>query len=280
MTVAKTVAKIIFFQAHPDDLEMNCAYLIHYLKKQSPKKHEIRIASTTKGEFGLPGTQYDKFKGEFLANVRTRELCAAVAVHGIPAAHVDWLGYIDGFVKFTRPFVDHIASYLRKHRPDIIVAPEPLYTWYYHRDHTNTGAAIFYAIHHHLIDYTPILYYYTSINSNYYFPVDDKKMQLTKQLVACHKTQFWLLNWITIFAKILGRIYGFKNKRYRFKFTHAEPYRRVFFNPENRRRNRAKFFPRIMTHFFYSLPFYRAQYPEAMLPKIEAMMRKQRGLDG
>ncbi len=278
--MASIVAKIIFFQAHPDDLEMNCAYLIHYLKKQSPKKHEIRIASTTRGEFGLPGTKYDKFKGEFLAKVRTRELCAAVAVHGIPADHVDWLGYIDGFVKFTRPFVDHIASYLRKHRPDIIVAPEPMYTWYYHRDHTYTGAAIFHAIHHHLIDYTPILYYYTSINSNFYFPVDDKKMQLTKQLVACHKTQFWLLNWMTIFAKILGRIYGFKNKRYRFIFSHAEPYRRVFFGQDAKRRNRVKFFPRIMTHFFYSLPFYHAQYPEAMLDKIEAMMRKQRGFQG
>lgn len=64
------MAKIIFFQAHPDDLEMNCAYLIHYLATESPHQHEVRISSTTKGEFGLPGSQYDKFKGKFLGDVR------------------------------------------------------------------------------------------------------------------------------------------------------------------------------------------------------------------
>ena len=45
--------KIIFFQAHPDDLEFFCPHFLHYLSKQ-PDKYEIRIASLTKGEYGAP----------------------------------------------------------------------------------------------------------------------------------------------------------------------------------------------------------------------------------
>jgi len=59
--------KIIFFQAHPDDLEHKYGHLLHYLATRSPKRYEIKIASTTKGEYGLPGSQYDKFKGNILA---------------------------------------------------------------------------------------------------------------------------------------------------------------------------------------------------------------------
>ena len=68
------MAKIIFSQAHPDDLEFNCAHLMHYIAIKSKQKYNIKIASITKGEFGLPGAKYDKFKGKFLAKIRTREL--------------------------------------------------------------------------------------------------------------------------------------------------------------------------------------------------------------
>jgi len=45
------MAKIIFFQAHPDDLEHKCGHIMHFLSTKSKKKHEIRIASITKGDF-------------------------------------------------------------------------------------------------------------------------------------------------------------------------------------------------------------------------------------
>ncbi|MHA1659940.1 MAG: hypothetical protein ACTSUT_12570, partial [Promethearchaeota archaeon] len=64
------MVKIIFFQPHPDDLELKCGHIIHYLATKSKNKHDIRIASITKGEFGLPGAKYDKFKGDFLAKIR------------------------------------------------------------------------------------------------------------------------------------------------------------------------------------------------------------------
>ncbi|MFX0004430.1 MAG: hypothetical protein ACFE9J_13180, partial [Candidatus Hermodarchaeota archaeon] len=63
------MAKIVFFQAHPDDLEHKCGHIMNYLATKSKKKHIIKIASITKGEFGLPGPQYDKFKGELLGKI-------------------------------------------------------------------------------------------------------------------------------------------------------------------------------------------------------------------
>jgi len=43
---------------------------LHYLATRSPKRYEIKIASIPKGEYGLPGSQYDKFKGNILAKIR------------------------------------------------------------------------------------------------------------------------------------------------------------------------------------------------------------------
>jgi len=187
------MAKFIFFQAHPDDLELNCAHLLHYLTSKSTDTHEIRIASLTKGEFGLPGIEYDKYKGDYLASIRVKELNNAAAIHGIPPQNIDWLGYIDGFVDFNKELTTDIALYLNKHNPDVIIAPEALYTWYYHKDHVNTGRSIYYVIRNKLISYTPDLYYYSSLCPNYYSPIDPKNLDLTQKLIACHKTQVWLL---------------------------------------------------------------------------------------
>ena len=89
------MTKIIFFQAHPDDLEHKCGHLMHYLTIKTKKDYSIKIASITKGEFGLPGPQYDKFKGDLLAKIRTRELFNAEKIHGIPPEKIDFFWYID-----------------------------------------------------------------------------------------------------------------------------------------------------------------------------------------
>ena len=127
------MAKIIFFQAHPDDLEFSCGHLMHYLAAK--EAHSIRIASMTKGEFGLPGAEYDKFKGEFLGKVRMRELINAQKLHEIPEENIDWFGYIDGFVELNMEFINKIIEYLNKEKPNLIFAPEPIYTYYFHKDH-------------------------------------------------------------------------------------------------------------------------------------------------
>lgn len=259
------MAKIIFFQAHPDDLEHKCGHIMHYLATKSNNKYIIKIASMTKGEFGLPGAQYDKFKGDFLAKVRMRELFNAESIHGIPPENIEFFGYIDGFVKFNKDFIKKITVYLTREKPDIIFAPEALYTWYYHMDHVNTGRAIFYIIHNRLIDFTPILYFYTSLSPNFFFGFKKEDLALTYQLLACHKTQNWLLNYTTIPYKFTSRFAGRKIRGWKY----AEPFRRVYFNKINLQKNKPSLIVRIFTHFFSKLPWFKAKYPQDILLELK-----------
>nr|MDO8111625.1 PIG-L family deacetylase [Candidatus Sigynarchaeota archaeon] len=266
------MAKFTFFQAHPDDLELNCGHLMHFLTKESKKRHEVKIVSTTKGEFGLAdsslgsGTKYDKFKGDFLAKVRTQELYNAQAIHGIPPENITFLDYVDGFVPFDKKFISKIAAYLQAEKPDVIIGPEPIFTYYYHTDHTFTGRALFYIIHHELIDFTPKLLYYTSLNPNFFFGFKKSDFSLTTRLIQCHKTQFWLLNTMMLVYKPIARIMGKKLPGWKY----AEGYRQVFFDENLRWKNAPSRKTAIFSHFFSSMPFFKAKYPEAMLKDLKA----------
>ena len=260
------MAKIIFFQPHPDDLELNCAYLLNYLSLKSNKNHDIRIASITKGEFGLPGFEYDRYKGDYLAQVRVKELEKAAAIHGIPANKIDWFGYIDGFVEFNKVFIEHIIQYLQEHRPDIIIAPEALYTWYYHKDHVNTGRAIYYVISNSLLGYIPKLYFYSTLSPNYYFPIDQSSISLTERLIKCHKTQVWLLKSMKRMNKPIWIISGFHTPG----FKYAEPYRLVYFEKELKKKNRPNWLIQGLVRIIAShAQLFDAQYPEEILKELE-----------
>ncbi|RDE16874.1 MAG: hypothetical protein C4K47_00650 [Candidatus Thorarchaeota archaeon] len=264
--------RYIFFQAHPDDLELNCSQLLHYLGIISAKEHDIRIASVTKGEFGLPGFKYDRFKGDILAGVRTRELYAAARIHAIQPDHVDFLGYVDGLVPFSSGFVGRIAKYLNQHRPDVIVAPEGLYTWYYHKDHVNTGRAVFYVIHHGLIDFSPALYFYNTLAPNVFFPFPAEGFRITERLIECHRTQLWLLKRMKHLVRPFAILSGFKVRGTRY----AEAYRRVYFGDDSREKNKAGPLASTFTHFYSGLPFFQAKYPQAILEQTRKASRGSR----
>lgn len=258
------MSKIIFFQAHPDDLEHKCGHIMHHLCIRSKKKYNIRIASMTKGEFGLPGPQYDRFKGDLLARIRMQELFNAEQIHGISPENIDFFDYIDGYVPFNNDIINRTIEYLNKERPDIIFAPEAIYTWYYHMDHVNTGRVIFHIIYKKLIDFTPKLYFYTSLSPNYFFGFKKEDLALTYKLITCHKTQRWLLNWTMLPYRFTSRFAGRKLRGWKY----AEPYRRIYFNKRNLKKNGVSFFVKIFTHFYSSLPWFKAKYPQDVLDKI------------
>jgi LmbE family N-acetylglucosaminyl deacetylase len=266
------LSKFVFFQAHPDDLELNCGHLIHYLASRG---NDVCICSITKGEFGLAsspmdtssGDKYDRFKGDVLANVRTRELYAAQAIHGIHPDHITFLGYVDGLVPFNREFVDRVAAYLIAEHPDVVFASEPIYTWYYHHDHTYHGRAVFHAIYHGMLGYTPKLYFYQSLTPNFFFGFGKADKELTNQLIACHKTQAWLLNSMGRIHLPLAIIHGLVS---RSGWHLAEGYRQVFFKAANLGKNKPSRKTAIFSHFFDSLPFYKAKYPDSVLADLKA----------
>lgn len=237
---------------------------MHYLAI-SKRKHDVIVASITKGEFGLPGQVYNKFKGALLARVRERELAAAISLHGIPADKLIFFGYVDGFVPFNRDIVGKMTAYIKAERPDIIFAPEPMYTYYPHNDHTNTGRVIFHVINKGNIGYTPKLYYYSSLSANFFFGFDKAGMALTEKLLACHKTQFWLLNRIKLVYKPIAALFGMK-----VHWKYAEPFRQVYMRKENARKNTPRFFARVMSYWFWRhLSMFYAQYPAEELERAK-----------
>ncbi len=254
------MTKYLFVQPHPDDLELNCGQILHYLSRKVSIDN-IQIISVTKGEFGLPGPQYDKFKGKFLAKVRERELQNAMAIHGIPPENIHYFGYIDGYVPFNKEIVEKFVQFLSQYRPDVIFAPEALYTDYVHNDHVNSGRAVYYTLHHNLIDsYTPKLYFYTTLLPNFYFPFKKEDYKVTDRLLACHKTQFWLLNRMKIFNKIKARRSGIAVPGWKY----AESYRRVDYVPLTLSQNPVKI-PlnvRLFYRFYWAnKSWYDAKYP-------------------
>ncbi len=254
------MAKILFIQPHPDDLELNCAQLLHYFAVQSPKHHEIRIIAVTLGEFGLPGPQYDKFKGDLLAKIRWGELQNALALHKLSSEIITRLYYIDGYVPFSRSFIEKFTEYLQHERPVLIVAPEPLYTDYPHMDHINAGRAIFYILHHQLIpNYRPSILFYQTLAPNFFLPFSRTDIDLLDNLLKCHKTQFWLLNWMKPMALIRAWFNGWQWQKYPGQF--AEGFRRFTLNTQKRSQNQPSWWVKIWTRFYWSLPFYQAKYP-------------------
>ena len=258
------MAKIIFFQAHPDD-ELKSGQILHYLSKKSKNNHVVKVACITKGEWGLPGAQYDKFKGDLLAKIRTKELYDSYALLGVSPENIEFFGHFDGFVKFNEKLVNQVANYLKKEKPDIIFVSEPIYCWYYHGDHVNTGKAVFYCIYNKLIDCSPKLYFYGTLSPNYIFGFKKEDFELFEQMRKCHKTQFWLTYKMHRTFKLSTRLAARKLPGWKY----AEKYRRVFFNEKNVNKNKPSLFVRIFSHFFSSLPFFLAQYPQEILDRLK-----------
>ncbi len=254
--------RYVFFQAHPDDLELNCAHLMHHLARSG---HDVRIASVTLGEWGLPGSRYDRLKGTSLARIRKEELSRAAAIHGIPAEKIDYLGYVDGFVRMNKRFVSHIASYLQELKPDVIVGPEPFYTWYYHMDHLNTGRAIYRVMKDGLADASAPVYFYTSMVPNAYFPVSSSDLDLTNRLIECHKTQFWLLKWMKYLVVPTELSAGLRVDGW----TYAEPYRRVVFDDKSQGRCSTGWPTRSFVRLMARTGAFQAQYPAVIRAQMK-----------
>lgn len=221
--------KIVFLQAHPDDLEFNSPHLVEYLSKRGKYKYDIRIASMTRGEYGTAKNQNYDFKGERLGKIRTREMYKAASIHGIKKDQIHFFGIIDGYVQFDKKTIQMLGEYLNKEKPDIIFAPEARNTVYRHPDHMNTGKCVFYLLHKGMIKFSPPkLYFYTPINANFYWPFRKEEISFALKLMHTHRSQFHLWNSVMPLYKLMGRIFGRHVKGYKY----AEGYRQVFYGKE------------------------------------------------
>ena len=174
---------IIFFGAHPDDVELSCGGTVAKSVKDGLR---VGIIDLTRGEMGTRGTP------------QTRKKEAAAAAKALGATFRTQLDFQDGNLQTGREQELEIIAQLRRWRPSLVVGPYPDDR---HPDHTRTGRilteASFYAglksLKTDLPEHRPqtVLYYL----QNYMFPpsfvVDVSKHWKTKmKAVAAYKSQF------------------------------------------------------------------------------------------
>ncbi|HEX8409657.1 MAG TPA: bacillithiol biosynthesis deacetylase BshB1 [Thermoanaerobaculia bacterium] len=174
---------IIFFGAHPDDVELSCGGTAAKLVKEGCR---IGIVDLTRGEMGTRGTP----------QTRKREAAAAAKVLG--ATFRQQLDFQDGNLQTGREQELQIIEILRQRRPSLVVAPYPDDR---HPDHTRAGRIVteasFYAglraLETGLAAHRPqtVLYYLQNYMFTPSFVVDVTSHWKTKmRSVLAYKSQF------------------------------------------------------------------------------------------
>jgi bacillithiol biosynthesis deacetylase BshB1 len=174
---------IIFFGAHPDDVELSCGGTIVKLVRDGLR---VGMVDLTRGEMGTRGTP----------PTRKREAQNAAKILG--AAFRRQLDFSDGNLQTGREQELQIIEVLRQWRPKLVVGPWPDDR---HPDHTRTGRIVtessFYAglraLETELPAHRPqtVLYYMQNYMVPPSFVVDCSKSWKTKmRAVAAYKSQF------------------------------------------------------------------------------------------
>lgn len=115
---------VIFFGAHPDDVELSCGGTAAKLVKDGLR---IGIVDLTRGEMGTRGTP------------QTRKKEAAAAAKALGATFRQQLDFQDGNLQTGREQELEIIEIVRTRRPKLLIAPWPDDR---HPDHTRTGRII------------------------------------------------------------------------------------------------------------------------------------------
>jgi bacillithiol biosynthesis deacetylase BshB1 len=175
---------IIFFGAHPDDIELSCGGTAAKLVKDGLR---VGVVDLTRGEMGTRGTP------------QTRKREAQNAAKALGATFRQQLDFGDGNLRTGRDEELQIIALLRQWQPKLVVAPWPDDR---HPDHTRTGRLVteasFYAglksLQTDLPAHRPqtVLYYLQNYMVPPSFVVDVTAHWKTKmRAVAAYKSQFY-----------------------------------------------------------------------------------------
>lgn len=174
---------IVFFGAHPDDIELSAGGTAAKLVKDGLR---IGLVDLTRGEMGTRGTP------------QTRKREAANAAKALGATFRQQLDFGDGNLQYGREQELEIITILRQRRPKLVIGPYPDDR---HPDHTRTGRIVtdawFYAglkaLKSDLPAHRPqmVLYYLQNYMVPPSFVVDVTAAWKTKmRAVLAYKSQF------------------------------------------------------------------------------------------
>ncbi|HYO76703.1 MAG TPA: bacillithiol biosynthesis deacetylase BshB1 [Thermoanaerobaculia bacterium] len=175
---------IIFFSAHPDDVELSCGGTV---AKSVQDGLRVGMIDLTRGEMGTRGTP------------QTRKREAANAAKALGASFRHQLDFQDGNLQTGREQELEIIEQIRRWRPTLVVCPYPDDR---HPDHTRAGRIVtdasFYAGLRSLETGLPahrpqtVLYYLQNYMATPTFVVDVTKSWKTKmKAIAAFKSQFY-----------------------------------------------------------------------------------------
>lgn len=141
--LTETPARALAVYAHPDDPEVACGGT---LARWADQGCEVRLVVVNAGDKGSLDAATDPAE---LTRMRAEEVAAAVRV--LHLAGFELLGHPDGEVDNDAALRGHLVELVRRHRPDMVVAPDPTAVFFgdsyvNHRDHREVGWAVLDAV--------------------------------------------------------------------------------------------------------------------------------------
>jgi hypothetical protein len=136
-------------------------------------------------------------------------------------AKLDWLGFIDGYLPYSKKSYTALKEYIETLKPDVIFTPEPLFTLDSHTDHVTTGKLAYLILKQ--MKKPPLLLYFHSFKCNYYVPCAVRSKSL--EVLSCHVSQEMDRKITHLGQRIYQFVYGLFCPGARF----AEGYRVVRF---------------------------------------------------
>ncbi|MHA1231619.1 MAG: PIG-L deacetylase family protein [Candidatus Helarchaeota archaeon] len=205
--------KVIFFAAHPDDLDFNCSGTI---RRHLHFKDEVHQVYMTSGDLGWLNYGWGR---KALGIKREREAIQAGKVLGVKKENIHFLRFPDGALKYNKKTVTAAYEIMESISPDRVYSPENrMYlSAYKHDDHIAAGMCVEEAVKH--LAKKPVLLVYHSYIPNFFIDVSNF---YTRESLKMHETQQIMLKPGKILHLLMAVYFGCKTKTRR-----AEAYRKV-----------------------------------------------------
>jgi len=137
-------ARALVVFAHPDDAEFTVGGTVARWTAEGTEVHYVCVTDGSAGS-NTPGEDR-----EYMRPIRRREQEAAAEILGVKS--VSFLGFIDGELAVTLDVRKAVTREVRRHRPDVLLGPDPSRLWsstrtyVNHPDHKAAGEAVLCAV--------------------------------------------------------------------------------------------------------------------------------------
>jgi LmbE family N-acetylglucosaminyl deacetylase len=127
-------ARVLAVGAHPDDIEFGCGGTLAKWARAGAHVELLVLTDGSKGSWDP-----DQDVGALVATRRDEQRAAA---HALGAAHVEFLGAVDGELEADAGRRQEVCSAIRAARPDVVLGHDPWKQYRLHPDHRHAGELV------------------------------------------------------------------------------------------------------------------------------------------